>query len=156
MQITTQVMLKVVHILHSQVLQVVHSCSQPNGLSNGWRPRLKARRRWRIRAVVQVHMLRDKHQTSVLWPADRLALQITSLAGVLMHGQIIVPHCHMLGVRVLVLQLYLYHLTASKEGWHLLQHLRPAGIVSPSQRQAHNEYSIPHQLAALLKDFHLQ
>ena len=61
MQIATQVMLKVVHVLHAQVLQVVHSCSQPDGLSNGRRPRLEPRRRWRICAVVQVHMLQENN-----------------------------------------------------------------------------------------------
>ena len=69
MQITTQVMLEVVHILHPQVLQVVHSCSQPNGLSNGWRPRLKPRWRWRIRAVVQVHMLQENNLISLRRPS---------------------------------------------------------------------------------------
>ena len=58
-QVATKVLLKVLDILHADVLQVVCSRTQTNRLGNGRRPRLKPGGRGRVCAVVQVHMLRQ-------------------------------------------------------------------------------------------------
>ena len=51
-QVATQVLLKVLDILHAEVLQVVRSRAQANCLGNGRRPRLKPGGWRRICAVV--------------------------------------------------------------------------------------------------------
>lgn len=60
MQVSTQIALVGVHILHANLLQVVNGSPETYGLSNGGRARLKSGGRWRVCAVVQVHMLEQQ------------------------------------------------------------------------------------------------
>jgi hypothetical protein len=60
MQVSTQIALVGVDIVHANLLQVVNGGPETYGLSNGRRARLKSGGRWRVCAVVQVHMLQQQ------------------------------------------------------------------------------------------------